>query len=50
MGDNSCITGCMAAYGSKNLDNLLKCTIEEHNCIKVAILEGGDDEAGDGES
>lgn len=43
MGDNSCITGCMARYGDKNLDNLLKCTIEDNSCIKVAILDGGQD-------
>jgi hypothetical protein len=28
LGDNSCITGCMARYGNSHLDNLLKCTIE----------------------
>jgi len=43
LGDNSCITGCMARYGDKNLDNLLKCTIEDNECIKVAILQGGAD-------
>jgi hypothetical protein len=43
MGDNACITGCMARYGDKNLDNLLKCTIEDNSCIKIAILEGGSD-------
>jgi hypothetical protein len=43
LGDNACITGCMARYGNANLDNLLKCTIEDHECIKVAILEGGAD-------
>lgn len=46
MGDNSCITGCMARYGNKNLDNLLKCTIEDNSCIKVAILDGGQDMRG----
>lgn len=46
LGDNSCITGCMARYGDSNLDELLKCTIEDHNCIKVAILEGGADAYG----
>lgn len=46
LGDNSCITGCMARYGDSNLDELLKCTIEDHNCIKVAILDGGADEYG----
>jgi len=29
MGDNACITGCMARWGNSHLDNLLKCTIEE---------------------
>lgn len=47
LGDNSCITGCMARYGNKNLDNLLKCTIEDHECIKVAILPGGSDRFGE---
>jgi hypothetical protein len=46
LGDNACITGCMARYGDQNLDNLLKCTIEDHECIKVAILPGGADEPG----
>eukprot|EP00566_Odontella_aurita_P014274 CAMPEP_0113538222 /NCGR_PEP_ID=MMETSP0015_2-20120614/7248_1 /TAXON_ID=2838 /ORGANISM="Odontella" /LENGTH=541 /DNA_ID=CAMNT_0000437777 /DNA_START=95 /DNA_END=1720 /DNA_ORIENTATION=+ /assembly_acc=CAM_ASM_000160 len=46
LGDNACITGCMARYGNDNLDNLLKCTIEDNECIKVAILEGGADEFG----
>lgn len=47
LGDNACITGCMARYGDKNLDNLLKCTIEDHECIKVAILPGGADAFGE---
>ncbi len=47
LGDNSCITGCFAKYGNPNLDNLLKCTIEDHECIKVAILEGGADKFGE---
>mmetsp|Transcript_33215 Transcript_33215/g.37766 ORF Transcript_33215/g.37766 Transcript_33215/m.37766 type:complete len:505 (-) Transcript_33215:365-1879(-) len=46
LGDNSCITGCMARYNDKNLDNLLKCTIEDNACIKIAILEGGGDKFG----
>lgn len=46
LGDNACITGCMARYGDVNLDNLLKCTIEDHNCIKIAILDGGADAFG----
>ena len=47
LGDNSCITGCMARYGDRNLDNLLKCTIEDNDCIKVAILPGGADKYGE---
>lgn len=47
LGDNACITGCMARYGDKNLDNLLKCTIEDNACIKIAILDGGADKFGD---
>lgn len=46
LGDNACITGCMARYGDSNLDSLLKCTIEDHDCIKVAILPGGSDAFG----
>jgi hypothetical protein len=47
MGDNACITGCMARYGDQNLDNMLKCTIEDNECIKVAILDGGSDKFGE---
>lgn len=47
LGDSTCVTGCMAQYGDKNLDNLLKCTIEDNNCIKIAILDGGADKFGD---
>lgn len=43
LGDNTCITGCMARYGNDNLDQLLKCTIEDNECIKIAILDGGAD-------
>lgn len=46
LGDNSCITGCMARYGNDKLDNFLKCTIEDNECIKIAILEGGADAYG----
>lgn len=46
LGDNACITGCFARYGTPNLDGLLKCTIEDNECIKVAILEGGGDAYG----
>jgi hypothetical protein len=37
----------MARYGDENLDNLLKCTIEDHECIKIAILPGGADKFGE---
>lgn len=47
LGDNACITGCFARYGTPNLDGLLKCTIEDNECIKVAILEGGADKLGE---
>jgi hypothetical protein len=47
LGDNACITGCMARYGNQNLDSLLKCTIEDHECIKIAILPGGADKYGE---
>ena len=47
LGDNSCITGCFAKYGTPNLDSLLKCTIEDNDCIKIAILDGGTDLLGD---
>ena len=47
LGDNACITGCMARYGDANLDELLKCTIEDNNCIKIAILDGGADKYGE---
>ena len=47
LGDNACITGCMARYGNQNLDSLLKCTVEDHECIKIAILPGGADKYGE---
>lgn len=47
MGDNTCITGCMARYGNGHLDDLLKCSIEDNECIKVAILPGGADAYGE---
>jgi hypothetical protein len=47
LGDNSCITGCMARYGNKQLDQLLKCTVEDNECIKIAILPGGADKFGE---
>ena len=43
LGNNACITGCMARYGNTHLDDFLKCTIEDHSCIQVAILQGGVD-------
>jgi hypothetical protein len=47
LGDNACITGCFARYGNGNLDRLLKCSIEDNECIKVAILPGGADKYGE---
>lgn len=47
LGDNTCITGCMARYGDSNLDDFLKCTIEDNECIKIAILDGGADKYGE---
>ncbi|GMI21931.1 hypothetical protein TeGR_g8063 [Tetraparma gracilis] len=47
LGSNECITGCEARYGSARLDDLLACTIEENECIKVAILPGGADAQGE---
>ncbi|KAL7575603.1 hypothetical protein ACA910_020169 [Epithemia clementina (nom. ined.)] len=46
LGDNACITGCMARYGTPQLDQFLKCTIEDNECIKIAILDGGADAYG----
>ena len=46
LGDNACITGCMARYGTPQLDQFLKCTIEDNECIKIAILDGGADAFG----
>uniref|UniRef100_A0A7S0CB35 VDE lipocalin domain-containing protein n=1 Tax=Proboscia inermis TaxID=420281 RepID=A0A7S0CB35_9STRA len=46
MGEQSCITGCFARYGNEHLDNFLKCSIEDNDCIKIAILPGGSDEFG----
>jgi hypothetical protein len=43
LGDNACITGCFAKYGTPALDTLLKCTIEDNDCIKIALLDGGPD-------
>jgi len=45
-GDTKCVTGCFARYGSEKLDGLLKCTIEDNECIKIAILPGGADMRG----
>jgi len=43
LGDNACITGCMARYGNEHLDEFLKCTIEDHDCIQIAIIPGKQD-------
>ena len=47
LGDNACITGCFAKYGNAPMDDLLECSIERHECIKVAILPPGPDKAAD---
>ncbi|KAJ8604108.1 hypothetical protein CTAYLR_001774 [Chrysophaeum taylorii] len=41
LGDNACITGCFAKYGTSEMNELLECTVERHGCIKIAILEPG---------
>jgi len=30
-----CSTGCFAKFGSRNLDNMLSCSVEKHDCVKV---------------
>ena len=47
MGDSSCTTGCFARYGDGKLDNLIKCSVEDNECIKIAILGGGEDKYGE---
>jgi len=34
-GEQSCATRCFAAYGSKDLNSWLSCTIEDNECVKV---------------
>ena len=34
-GGSMCSTGCFAKFGSDKLDNLLSCTIEKNDCVKV---------------
>ena len=34
-GEQACATRCFAEYGSKDLNEWLSCTIEEHECVKV---------------
>jgi len=43
MGDAQCTVGCFAQYGNKDLDNMLQCSIEDAQCIKIAIMEPGAD-------
>lgn len=45
LGDNACITGCFAKYGNEPMNELLECSIERHECIKIAILPPGPDTA-----
>merc|ERR1712078_239131 len=37
----------MGKYGNAPMDDLLECSIERHECIKVAILPPGPDKASD---
>ena len=41
-GGSMCSTGCFAKFGSDKLDNLLSCTIEKNDCVKVPKPEGVD--------
>ena len=41
MGDNACITGCFAKFGNAEMNSLLKCSIEDHECVKIAVLPAG---------
>ncbi len=34
-GGSMCSTGCFAKYGSPQLDNLLYCSVEKNDCVKV---------------
>ena len=43
LGDNACITGCFAKYGNAEMSELLECSVERHECIKIAILPPGPD-------
>ncbi|KAJ1633841.1 hypothetical protein T492DRAFT_977415 [Pavlovales sp. CCMP2436] len=43
LGDTKCISGCFAKFGNTDMDGLIKCSIEDNSCIKVAILPAGPD-------
>lgn len=43
LGDTGCISGCFARFGNADVDGLIKCSIEDHSCIKAAILPAGPD-------
>jgi len=43
LGDTGCISGCFARFGNSDIDGLIKCSIEDNSCIKVAILPSGPD-------
>ena len=45
MGDAQCTVGCFARYGNKDLDNMLQCSIEDAQCIKIATQAPGSDSA-----
>ena len=32
-----CSTGCFAKYGSKQLDDLLYCSVEKNDCVQVSL-------------
>lgn len=34
-GGSMCSTGCFAKYGSENLDSILSCSVEKHDCVHV---------------
>lgn len=43
MGDNACVTGCFSKFseGTGDVSGLLKCTVEENECIKINVLPAG---------
>ena len=43
MGDAQCTVGCFARFGNPDLDKVLSCTIEDAECIKIALMKPGAD-------